>query len=202
MHLAAEAVAGVLEMGDAEAGPAGGVVLVLLDDGVEELAGAVEVVAAAGAGHEGGEHGAGLQVLLGEVRRAREAARWLFSCGGWQVAEALQGAEDFVADLGLDADEVEGGDVDGAAGADALAGDVEQLPVEVEALVGAEEVAGEDEVDEQFFADAEGVELLGGDGHQRAGRADDEGWTCGRGGRRWRRRGRSRRGGRRRRGRS
>ena len=94
--------------------------------------------------------------------------------GGVEVAEALQGAEDFVADLGLDADEIEGGDVDGAAGADGLAGDVEELPVEVEAFVGAEEVAGEDEVDEQFFADAEGVELLGGDGHQGAGGADDQ----------------------------
>ena len=67
VHLAAETVAGVLEVGDAEAGPAGRVVVVLLDDGLEELAGAVEVVAAAGAGHEGGEDGAGLQVLLGEI---------------------------------------------------------------------------------------------------------------------------------------
>ena len=32
VHLAAEAVASVLEVGDAEAGPAGGVLLVLLDD--------------------------------------------------------------------------------------------------------------------------------------------------------------------------
>ena len=96
-----------------------------------------------------------------------------------EVAEALQGAEDFVADFGLDADEVEGGDVDGAAGADALAGDVEELPVEVEAFVGAEEVAGEDEVDEEFFADAEGVELLGGDGHQMSSTGGRRGWTCG-----------------------
>ena len=67
VHLAAEAVAGVLQVRDAEAGPAGGVVFVLLGDALEELAGAVEVVAAAGAGHEGGERGAGLEVLLGEV---------------------------------------------------------------------------------------------------------------------------------------
>ncbi len=66
VHLAAEAVARVLEMGDAEAGPGGSVVFVLGDDGVEEFAGAVEVFAAAGAGHEGGEDGAGLQILLGE----------------------------------------------------------------------------------------------------------------------------------------
>lgn len=83
-----------------------------------------------------------------------------------EVAEALEGAEHFVADFGLDGDEVEGGDVDGAAGTDALAGDVEELPVEVEAFVGAEEVAGEDEVDEEFLSDAEWVELGGGDGHQ------------------------------------
>ncbi len=67
VHLAAEAVAGVLQVRDAEAGPAGGVVVVLLGDAFEELAGAVEVVAAAGAGHEGGERGSGLEVLLGEV---------------------------------------------------------------------------------------------------------------------------------------
>src|SRR5271168_3971737 len=94
--------------------------------------------------------------------------------GGLEVAKALEGAEDFVADLGLDGDEVEGVHVDGAAGADTLAGDVEELPVEVEALIGAEKVAGEDEVDQELFADAEGVELLGGDRHQRAGGADDQ----------------------------
>jgi hypothetical protein len=86
---------------------------------------------------------------------------------GLEIAEALEGAEDFVADFGLDADEVEGGDVDGAAGTDALARDVEKLPVEVKTFFGAKEVAGEDEVDEKFFADAERVELRGGDGHQR-----------------------------------
>ncbi len=96
-----------------------------------------------------------------------------------EIAEALQGAEDFVADLGLNGDEVEGGDVDGAAGADALAGDVEELPVEVEALIGAEEVAGEDEVDQKLFADAERVELVGGDVHEGAGWADDQGGHAG-----------------------
>ncbi len=55
------------------------------------------------------------------------------------------------------------------------AGDVEQLPVEVEALVGADEVAGEDEVDEEFAADGEGVELMAGDGHERTRGTDDEG---------------------------
>ncbi len=79
---------------------------------------------------------------------------------GLEVAEALQSAEDFVADFGLDADEVEGGDVDGAAGANALRRDVEELPVEIEAFFGAEEVAGEHEVNEKFFADAERIELL------------------------------------------
>jgi hypothetical protein len=75
VHLATEAVARVLEMGDAEAGPGGGVVLILRDDGGKELAGAIEVFAAAGAGHEGGEDGAGLQVLLGEGLIQRD-------CGG------------------------------------------------------------------------------------------------------------------------
>src|SRR6202042_611361 len=126
----------------------------LLDDVGEEFAGTVEIVAAAGAGHEGREDGASLEVLLGEG--LVEGA-----CGGGaaicflrsEVGEALEGAEDFVADLGLNGDEVEGGYVDGPAGADALVGDVEELPVEVEAFVGAEEVAGEDEVDQKFFAD-------------------------------------------------
>jgi hypothetical protein len=40
--------------------------------------------------------------------------------------------------------------------------DVEQLPVEVEALLGAQEVAGEDELHQQLLADASGVELLAG----------------------------------------
>jgi hypothetical protein len=39
VHLSAEAVARVLEVGDAEAGPCGGVVLVLLDDVFEEARG-------------------------------------------------------------------------------------------------------------------------------------------------------------------
>jgi hypothetical protein len=93
------------------------------------------------------------------MKAERTARAWRYSSdkSGLEVAEALQGAEDFVADFGLDADEVEGGYVDGAAGADALAGDVEELPVEVEALVGAEEVASEDEVDEEFLPDAQGV---------------------------------------------
>src|SRR3984885_6760941 len=151
-------------MRDSEARPAGSVFFILLDDVGEELAGAVEIVAAAGAGHEGGEDGAGLEVLLGEGlierTRGRCAGTIVFLRG--EISEALEGAEDFVADFGLDGDEVEGRYVDGAARADALVGDVEKLPVEVEAFVGAEEVAGEDEVDEEFFADAERDELLGG----------------------------------------
>ena len=83
-----------------------------------------------------------------------------------EVAEALQGAKDFVADLGLDADEVKGGDVDGAAGANALTRNIEELPVEVEAFVRAEEVAGEDEVDEKLFANTQWVELGSRNGHQ------------------------------------
>ena len=182
VHLATEAVAGILKVGDAEAGPAGGVELVLFDDGLEEFAGAVEVVAAAGAGHEGREDGAGLEVFFGDAC-AEGGSGGGGGAGGvvgvLKVADALQGAEDFVADFGLDGDEIERGHVDGTAGADGLAGDVEELPVEVEAFVGAEEVSGEDEVDEEFLADTEWVELLGGDGHERAGGADDEGWHAG-----------------------
>ncbi len=48
------------------------------------------------------------------------------------------------------------------------------MPVEVEAGAGAQKVAGEDEADQQFFADGERIELLGGDGHQGAGGTDDQ----------------------------
>ena len=94
---------------------------------------------------------------------------------GLEVAEALKGAEDFVADLGLNADEIEGGYVDGATGLDALARDVEELPVEVETFFGAEKVAREDEVNQELFTDAERIELRGGDGHQGRRWADYEG---------------------------
>ncbi len=96
----------------------------LRDDGLEETAGAVEVFAAAGAGHEGGEDGAGLEVVLGGLfgeRARRRVGAAVAGGSAWlQGAEALQGAEDLVADFRLDGDEIEGGDVDGAAGADAL----------------------------------------------------------------------------------
>ena len=50
-----------------------------------------------------------------------------------------------VADLGLHADQVERGDVDGSARAYGLRRDVEQLPVQVEARFGPHEVAGKHE---------------------------------------------------------
>ena len=97
VHLTAQAVARVLQVRDAEAGPGGRVVGVLPDDAGEYLAGAVEVVQRAGARDEGREHGAGLQVLLREglierdaARRGRGVARGV--CGGdgiLQIAEAL-----------------------------------------------------------------------------------------------------------------
>ena len=186
MHLAAQAVARVLEMRDAEAGPRGGVILVLLNDVFEEAAGAVEVVERAGARHERREHGARLQVLLGESLVERDAAerarlaRVRRRCSVLQVADALQRGEDFVADFGLHADEVEGCDVDGSARAHGLRGNVEQLPVQVEAGAGAHEVAGEHEAHQQLLADGERVELLRGDRHQRAGGPDDERGHAGR----------------------
>ena len=64
MHLSAQAVARVLQVRDAQAGPGGRVVLILLHDAGEHLAGAVEVVQRAGARHERRQHGARLQVLL------------------------------------------------------------------------------------------------------------------------------------------
>ena len=178
MHLAAEAVARVLQVGDAQAGPCGRVLLVLLEHALKQPAGAVQVVQRAGARHERRQHGARLQILLrqalaraiGAVSRAPSTE----AVGVLQIAKALQRGEDFVADLGLHADQVERGDVDGAACAHRLRGDVQQLPVQVEARVRAHEVAGKHEPHQQLFADGERVELLRGDRHQRAGRADDQ----------------------------
>ncbi len=159
-------------MRDAEAGPAGSVVLVALHYRFKELAGAIQILAASGAGHERRKYSAGLQILFGEVLRQRGSAM-IFVCA-LQVAKALQGAEDLVADLRLDCDQIERGDVDGAAGANALAGHVEELPVEIESLVGAQEVSCKDKMHQQLFADAERIELLGGNVHQRTRWADDE----------------------------
>src|SRR5215469_15063629 len=147
MHLTAEAVAGVLEMSDAEAGPGRSVVLVLPEDGIEEFASTVEVFAATSASHEGGESGPGLEVFFREIFTERWGERGamigLLSHSSLEIADPLKGTEDFVADFGLDADEIEGRYVDGTSGTDALAGDVEELPVEIEALVGAKEVSRE-----------------------------------------------------------
>src|ERR1019366_6992168 len=63
MHLAAQAVPGVLEMRDAEAGPSGRVILVLLDNAIEEAAGSVEIVERPRPRHKGRQNGAGLKVF-------------------------------------------------------------------------------------------------------------------------------------------
>ena len=66
MHLSTETVADILKVRDAQARPRRGKLLILTDDGGEQLVRTVQVVAGAGARHEGGEDGAGLEVLLGE----------------------------------------------------------------------------------------------------------------------------------------
>jgi hypothetical protein len=73
VEVAAESVTDILELGDAEAGPGGGEGGVALGDGLEKLAGAVEVGAAAGALHESGEEGLGLEVFL---RKLFAEAAW------------------------------------------------------------------------------------------------------------------------------
>ena len=140
-----------------------------------------------------GEQGAGFEVLFGDVVAEEGDARRTNGFDEAALQAAVEFGEDFVADLGLDGDEIEGSDADGAAGADALAVDVEQLPAEVEAALRTEEAAGEDEVDDELLAEA-----VGG----RAGwwRRSSGRWLGGRqvrallpGAQRERRRGRSRR---------
>ena len=80
----------------------------------------------------------------------------------------------------MDVDEVEGGYVDGATGANALAGDVEELPVEIETLLGAHEVVSENEVDEEFFLPTlRGSSCAAGMDITQRGWADDEGGVGG-----------------------
>ena len=76
-------------------------------------------------------------------------------------------------------DQVKGSNTDGSAGADTLRGDIEQLPVEVEALFGAEKTAGKDKRDQQIFADGERIHLGHGHLHEGAGGANDEGGNAG-----------------------
>ena len=89
-----------------------------------------------------------------------------------QFPQALQGGKDFVADLRLHRDEVEGRHADGAAGAHALPGHVEQLPVEVEALFRTHEIARQHELHQQLLSHGQRIHLLHGHGqlHQRTRR--------------------------------
>ncbi len=114
-------------------------------DAGKERVGTVEVGAGAGANHEGAEQGAGLEIFLTDGAGERAVT----SGGTLDIdliasAETVQGRENLVGDFGLDGDEVERGHADGSTGADAEGGDVEQLPVEVEAVFRAQEAAGED----------------------------------------------------------
>ncbi len=86
----------------------------------------------------------------------------------------MERGEDFVGDFALHGDKVERSDANGSAGAHALRGDIEQLPVEIESFFGAEEVAGEHEGDEQLFADRQRVHLRDGQMHERARWAHNE----------------------------
>src|SRR5579871_3928596 len=91
----------------------------------------------------------------------------------------MERCEHFVRYFGLNRDEIEGRDADGATGAHTLRGNVEELPVEIEALLGAEEVASQDVGNEQALADLERVHLRDGEIHERAGGAHDEGGDAG-----------------------
>ena len=187
VNLAPEAVADVLELGDAQPAPAGGEFGVGGRDAGEQRLGVVQVGARAGAHHEGAEQRAGLEILfadpagegptgsIGRVAggRAREIdPHRVHAVGG---RKAVERGKDFVGDFGLHGDQVQRSDADGAARAHALRGHVEQLPVQVEALFRAEKIAGKDEGDEQLLAHRERVHLRDGHVHERAGGADHEG---------------------------
>jgi hypothetical protein len=97
--------------------------------------------------------------LLGEIVGQRLGAG---RTAGWllvELSEPLERGEDFVANFVLDGNKVEGWNTDGAPGANALTGDIEQLPVEIKALFRADEIAGEDPLDEQLVSDFERIHL-------------------------------------------
>jgi len=105
MDLTSEAVANVLEFGDAKTSPARRKFGVLLRDTGEESVCAVEVGLGSGANHEGTEECASLEVLFTyrtgqrSITSGRTRSVGLF--GG---SETVEGSEDFVGDFGLDSD--------------------------------------------------------------------------------------------------
>ena len=55
----------------------------------------------------------------------------------------MQRGKNFVRNLALHGDQIEGGHANRSARAHALRADIEQLPVQVESFIGAEKIAGE-----------------------------------------------------------
>jgi len=80
----------------------------------------------------------------------------------------MQRGKDLVRNLCLHRDKIERGHANGSAGTDALGCDVKKLPVEVEALFGAQKAAGKHKRDKQMLANRERVHLRHGHLHQRA----------------------------------
>ena len=175
VDLSAEAVAHILQLGDAEAAPAGGILRVFGSDPREERVSTIEIEARAGAHHERTEHGASLKVVLadraGKRGIARRGARSVHLFPGRQ---AVQGGKNFIGYLGLYGDEIERSNANGAAGANASGADIEQLPVEIEAFVGTKKAAREHIRDKQFLSNLQRVHLVDGELHERAGWPDDD----------------------------
>ncbi len=160
MNLAAEAVARILQFGNAQAAPSGGELGVFGGDAGEQRVGAVQIDARAGAGHERAEHGAALQVLFAD----RSGQRGVPGSGPRRIqlvarAEAMERGKDLVRNFGLHGDQIERGHADGAARAHALRSHVEQLPVQIESLGRAQKAARQHKRDQQLLAHGQGVHL-------------------------------------------
>ena len=180
VNLAAESVARVLQLGDAEAGPArrkvrGSLVVTLVNSAwarsrsPREPVRTMNELSRARPCRYSSLTGPGSEPLRGLLRGVSRAG--FDAVGG---AQAVERGEDFVGDLGLHGDQVERSNADGAAGAHALRGDVEQLPVEIEALLGTQKAAREHEGDQQALADGKRVHLRDGQRHERAGWANHQ----------------------------
>jgi hypothetical protein len=81
----------------------------------------------------------------------------------------MESGEHFVRDFSLYGDQVKRRNADGAARADALRCNVEQLPVQVESALRAKEVSGKHERDQQLLSNRKRVKAGDGQRHERAG---------------------------------
>ena len=153
VHLAAKACGGVLEVGDAEAGPAGAQVSSETAGG--KLAQRSRGLRGCSTYHEGGEDSSRLAILFGQSD-VSEAARWFFVRG--LEVQALQGAELRCRFRVNDADEVEEATLMEPPARTLWPGTSKAATVEDRSPVGAEELPARTRL--TSFTYAQGIELL------------------------------------------